>query len=74
MLGDGENRSVTNHLAHCGEFREVVFLASGVAEEAMQEQPAAAVAMPRSIRMPKLSWALPVVGGGALVGEYAVWQ
>ena len=34
-LGEGENRSVTNHLAHCGECREVVFLASGVAEEAM---------------------------------------
>ena len=35
VLTEGETHSVANHLAHCAECREVVFLASGAAEEAV---------------------------------------
>lgn len=71
-LPDGENRSVTSHLAHCGECREVVFLASGASEHGASEQKVApgAQARPRWRWMPHLAWALPLVSVMLLVGGY----
>lgn len=74
-LAEAEERSVSDHLAGCGECREVVFLASAAEEEALEQEvavAAAAKAIPRRRWMPHLAWALSVAAAVVLVGGYFV--
>ena len=73
-LAEGEKQSVTDHLARCGECREVVFLASGAAEETSVEQQAAAAAPIRPRWRWSLAWAAPLAAVLLLVGGYFVWH
>ena len=73
-LADRERQSVTDHLARCGECREVVFMASGAVEEMTAEQQAAAVAPIRPRWKWAIAWAAPLAAVLLLVGGYFVWQ
>ena len=75
-LADGEKRSVTDHLAHCAECRDVIFLASSAATETADEQQlvAAARATPRRRWSQHLAWAAPVAAVLLLSGGYFVWH
>jgi Putative zinc-finger len=75
-LTDGDKRSVADHLASCAECRDIVFLASSAAEEAIdgQESEAAARVTPRWNWKHGIAWAAPVAALLLLVGGYFVWQ
>lgn len=73
-LADRERQSVTDHLARCGECREVVFMASGAVEEMTVEQQAATVAPIRPRWKWAIAWAAPLAAVLLLVGGYFVWQ
>jgi len=58
-LAGTEEKSVANHMARCGECREVVFLASSAAEPGVTDQQRAA-AKPRSRWSSRWVWSVPV--------------
>jgi Photosynthesis system II assembly factor YCF48 len=72
-LAEAERQSVTNHLVRCGECREVVFIASGAAEETSAEQQAAAAPAKARWRW-NLAWAAPAAAVLLLAGGYFVWH
>jgi hypothetical protein len=84
LLTASEMAQVTNHLAACGECREIVFLASGVQEE--EVVPAVAAAMPaqeRQVVAPAgrrksgwvwWKWAAPAVAVIAIAGGVLIEQ
>jgi hypothetical protein len=70
-LLEAERESVAGHLAECRECRDVVFLASGVAEEPATTKAGAAAASTRRRWVPRLMW-VGTAAAGLLVGGYFV--
>ena len=82
-LASEENRRVTEHLARCGDCREIVFLASSAADESEAEQrelaaaaqitlqPATEAARPRARR---LVWAMPIAAAFLMAAGVLLWQ
>ena len=73
-LAEGERQSVTDHLARCGDCRDVVFVASSAADDAGAEQQAVAAAPARPRWRWNLAWAAPLAAVVLLVGGYFVWH
>ena len=73
-LAESERQSVTEHLARCGDCRDIVFTASNAAEElGLKQQTAAATRVTPRWRW-NLAWAAPLAAVVLLVGGYFVWQ
>jgi Photosynthesis system II assembly factor YCF48 len=73
-LAESEKQSVTDHLARCGECREVVFMASATVEEVVSEHQAAAAASNRPRRTWAIAWAASGVAVFLLAGGLFVWR
>ncbi|HVP54775.1 MAG TPA: YCF48-related protein [Candidatus Eisenbacteria bacterium] len=83
-LAGEEERQVTEHLARCGDCREIVFLASSAAQEPMQQErelvAAAAVMIPQTATKAaqrwrlRLAWAAPVAAAVLVAAGVVVWQ
>jgi hypothetical protein len=84
-LASEENLQVTEHLARCGDCREIVFLAGGAAEESEVEQRELAAAAAPQIalqqatkaarpRSRRLVWAMPVAAAFLIAAAVLVWQ
>ena len=69
-LTDGEKRLIIEHLARCGECREIVFLAS---EAAAADRPSVAENA-RWRWTSRWRWAVPVAAVFVLAAGYLVWQ
>jgi hypothetical protein len=72
-LGEREKQSVTDHLARCGECREIVFLTSEASEPAARDQQIVA-AKPRWHRTSRWVWAAPVAAIFLLGAGYLMRQ
>jgi hypothetical protein len=75
-LSTGEYERVADHLAHCHECREVVFLASSVDEQFLADSERAAEVglRPRPGWMPRFAWAVSGAVSVAIVGGILLQQ